>query len=161
MERLWSGPTGKWQREKSHHIFPFLYDAVHKELNCGQGIAEATAREVVGFFRHWNVFCHEPNQFVHLNSWELSHIEEQVGLFFRRLEVDLMEAWDDVSEAVISSLSWKKPPIPQQQGNMQCAYYMTCFSTSRCDEKAWMQFLMVASGSLQRMQRNCGVRFTT
>lgn len=60
---------------------------------------------------------------MHLNSWELSHIEEQVALFFRRLEVDLMETWDDEGKAIIFSLSWKKPWIPKQ-GSMERAYYM-------------------------------------
>lgn len=35
-----------------------------------------------------------------------------------------MEAWDDESEAIIYSLPWKKPLIPQQQGSTKCTYYM-------------------------------------
>jgi len=49
-----------------------------------------------------------------------------------------MEVWDDEGKAVTYSLPWKKPLVPQQQGNMKCAYYMmlNLLSTSRCDGKA-------------------------
>ncbi len=35
-----------------------------------------------------------------------------------------MDAWDDESKVVISSLLWKKPLFPQQQGSTKCTYYM-------------------------------------
>jgi hypothetical protein len=67
-----------------------------------------------------------------------------------------MEVWDDEGKAIIYSLPWKKHLVPQQQGSMECAYYMllNLLSISRCNGKAWTQFLMVANGSLQRMQKN-------
>jgi hypothetical protein len=51
-------------------------------------------------------------------------MEKQVAPFIRRLEADLMDAWDDESKVVISSLLWKKPLFPQQQGSTKCTYYM-------------------------------------
>ncbi len=45
--------------------------------------------------------------------------------FFKKLEVNLMEAWDDEGKAIISSLSWKKLPIPNNKGSStKCTYYM-------------------------------------
>jgi hypothetical protein len=49
-------------------------------------------------------------------------MEKHVALFFKRLEA--MEAWDVEGKAVISSVPRKKPLVPQQQGGMECTYYM-------------------------------------
>jgi hypothetical protein len=44
----------------------------------------------------------------------LSHKEKQVAFLKKKLEVDLMEMWDDEGKVVIVSMSWKKPLVPQQ-----------------------------------------------
>jgi len=74
-------PDWKMAKVKSHHNFPFTYDAVHEELNHGRLVAKATARQPMGFFKHWNILSHKPNQFVHLNLWP--HIKEN-GPFFQQ-----------------------------------------------------------------------------
>ncbi len=102
----------KMAKGKSHHIFPFAYDEVHEKLNYGQLITQAAVGQVMGFFRHWSILYRKPNWFVHLNSWELSHMKKQVALFFKKLEVDLVKVWDDEGKAIISSLSWKKLQSP-------------------------------------------------
>ncbi len=86
---------------------------------------------------------------MHLNLWDISHTKEQVALLFRRLEVDIMETWDDEGKAFILNLLWKKPLVPQQQGCTECTYYMmlNLLNTSTHSEKTQMQFLMVASDS--------------
>jgi hypothetical protein len=65
-------------------------------------------------------------------------MEKQMAPFFRRLQVNFMEVWDDEGKVVIYSMSWKKPLVPQQQGSTECAYYMmlNLLSTSRCGGKA-------------------------
>jgi len=40
-------------------------------------------------------------------------MEQEMAPFFKRLEVDLMEMWDDENNAIIHSKSWKKPLVPQ------------------------------------------------
>jgi hypothetical protein len=40
-------------------------------------------------------------------------MEQEAALFFKRLEIDFMEMWDDESNTIIHSMSWNKPLVPQ------------------------------------------------
>ncbi len=95
----------------------------------------------MGFFGHWSLFYHEPNKYVHLNLWELLHMKQELALFFKRLEVNLVEAWDDEGNAIIHSLPWKKPSIPQQR-----EYIVHILHNIEC--------LLVPQGSMKRPQGN-------
>ncbi len=50
-------------------------------------------------------------------------MQQEMALFFKRFEIDLMEMWDDESNAINHNLPKKKPLVPQQQGSMKCTYH--------------------------------------
>jgi hypothetical protein len=54
-------PDWKMVKGKSHHIFPFAYGGVHKELNHGRLVAQAAIGQAMGFSGHWSILCHKPN----------------------------------------------------------------------------------------------------
>ncbi len=98
---------------KTYHIFSFAYGLQDQLLQLGHEPMFPGKRLLD--FGHWSLFV-ELKRFIHFNSWTLSRKETKVELFFRTLEVDLQEIWDNKGHALILNLPWMKPLIRKRQG---------------------------------------------